>query len=162
MYLTCFYALNSIGHSISGGTDNLLIFLYQFLSIKAQQENRLQAHSFIQEWILSPQIRFPFANRHKYSVTASECTGNNMANCSCDDSGIALKQNRFVQWEAVKLSGLSHCDATALGLRCSQVPWQLHTHMSTTWPKDTSILLTSLRQHSSPTTCYILSSLLIV
>lgn len=90
MYLTCFYALNSTGYSINGSIDNLLIFLYQFLSLKvstclvreAQQENRLQAHSFIQEWILSPHIWFPFANRHKYSVTASECTGNNRANCS--------------------------------------------------------------------------------
>ena len=49
---------------------------------EAPGKNRLQAHSFIQECILSPHIWFPFANSHKYSVTASECTVNNMANCS--------------------------------------------------------------------------------
>lgn len=84
-----------------------------------------------------------------------------MANCSLDDSRVALKQNGCVLGEAVKLSGLSHCNAAAFELQFSQVPWQLHTHMSTAGLKDTLILLTSVRKHNLPTSCCVLSCLLI-
>lgn len=94
-------------------------------------------------------------------MNALECTGDNMANCSLDDSRVALKQNGCVLGEAVKLSGLSHCNAAAFKLQFSQVPWQLHTHMSTAGLKDTLILLTSVRKHNLPTSCCVLSCLLI-
>lgn len=93
------------------------------------------------------------ANRHKYSATALACAGDNMANCSLQ----WLRHCSETEWEAVKLSRLSHCSAAALGLWCSRAPWRLPTHMSTTQPKDTSVLLTSWWQHNQPTTCYILS-----
>lgn len=50
--------------------------------LKAQGAHRLQTHSFPEECILSTHNWSAFANGHTYSVTASKCTGDNMANCS--------------------------------------------------------------------------------
>ena len=159
------------GHSIKGSTDDLLILLYQFSSLKfatflvrkAQGANRLQAHSFSREWILSPHYWSAFAKRHKYSVIALECTGDNMANCSlwwltrCSETEWVRARGSCEtpgseSWQCCSLQALMFTDVWSA--------FKLHTHMSTARLKDILILFTAVRQSNLPTTCNILSWLL--
>lgn len=142
--LSCFE--QGTRQSINGSADDLLIFLSILISQVCylpcegglREKNRLEAHSFLQEWILSTPIWSPFANRHKYSVIALKCTGTNMANCSL------WWLRRCSETERVWATG--GCKALkSESLRWPQPPSSnVHKCLdnSTTWPKDTWILLT--------------------
>lgn len=154
--LSCFE--QGTGHPITANPDGLLIFLCQFFSLKLSTclvrappgKNGLQAHSFLQEWILSPHIWSSFANRHKYSVIALKCAGNNTANCSLGWLRRCSETERVRAAGGCKALSLSHCDSRCLRAPMFTGAFTAPHPYATTWPKDTWVFLTSLRQNSWP------------